>query len=103
MDLKQAEVLLWWRFQPLIGLLLGIVIVAIFGTLSLLLQFSRPPPGQGINVPRQWTCQSNRGGYCVRTGGFDRQGRPWGTAVAKWYGGPPTKEDAARMAMTSGR
>ena len=102
MNFTQAEIWLRWRVQPLIGLLIGVALAAAIGMLILWFAFNGPSPGQAINVPHQWTCHS-RGGYCERTGGHDREGRPWGTEVPKWYSGPPTKEDSARMAMSSGR
>ena len=103
MDIKRPYVLLWWRVQPLAGYLLGGAIAVALGALIVWLQFVYPPPGEAIDVPHQWSCYSKyEGGYCQRTGGVDRNGRPWGTAVPKWYTGPPTKADAARMAMTSG-
>ena len=38
-----------------------------------------PPPSQRIYIPHQWACHSRyQGGYCERTGGYDRNGRPWG-------------------------
>ena len=94
----------WWRVEPLAGLVLGIAIAAVVGAFFLWLELIRPPPGQAINVPHQWTCHSKSyGGYCERTGGLDRKGRPWGTEVPKGYRGPPTQEDSSQMAMSSGR
>lgn len=104
MNFIQAEIWLRWRVQPLIGLLIGVALATAIGLLMLWFQFNGPAPGQAMNVPHQWTCHSKYfGGYCERTGGHDRQGHPWGTEVPKWYNGPPTKEDSARMAMSSGR
>ena len=99
---RPSDFAMWWRLQPLTGLLLGIAVIVVGGTLMLWLQLSARPPDQRINVPHQWTCLK-RGGYCERTGGFDSHGRAWGTEVARWYTGPPTQRDAAQRAAGPGR
>ena len=59
--------------------LAGLIVVSLIGAgLSAI----RPPPGQEFFIPREWSCHSKyQGGYCERTGGYDRNGRPWGTAA----------------------
>ncbi len=96
--------LLLWRVQSFGGLPLGLALATILGALMLWLSLISPPPGQEINIPHRFSCYSKyAGGYCERTGGFDRKGRPWGTEVPKLYRGPPTKDDAARIAARPGQ
>ena len=92
----------WWRTEPAAVLVTGALICATVGGLLIWYAVSLPRAGFGINIPHQWTCHSKYdGGYCERTGGVDRNGRPWGTATPKFYKGRPTTDAAARMAMTS--
>jgi hypothetical protein len=43
-----------------------------------------PPPSERIYIPYQWVCHSkSQGGYCERTGDYDHNGKPWGTAVPR--------------------
>ncbi len=78
-----------FRLRSSIPFIIAVAIACAVGSLEIWIAFASPPPGQGINVPHQWTRMSIRSGICWRTGGYDENGRPWGTAVPKWYVGPP--------------
>jgi hypothetical protein len=68
-------------FVPLILVVVGCAVLLMLGGW---LENIKPPPSQRIYVPYQWVCQSKyRGGTCQRTGGYDSNGQPWGTAVPR--------------------
>ncbi len=81
---KISTFLLSLYYEPLFPfalVLAGCFAVAVVGAW---ITAHAPPESQRIYVPYQWVCHSKyRGGDCVRTGGYDRDGHPWGTAVPR--------------------
>jgi hypothetical protein len=90
-NVRQAYDDLCWRLQPVAGLWLGFAIAVAVGAFFFWIEWGARRRHPGLYIPYQWVCHSKyEGGYCERTGGFDSNGRPWGTAVPRPPEGKPS-------------